>query len=160
MANKTTTDPNAFPSLFAFLTATGHNSFTVRCSATHRTLGGIWWSAVGTAVTWSYRAPDGQVGDRSTKRGAVQTLRDLANSNGAALLPFDEILAARAPKPAATTPTAAAPAAPGTKATPTPTPTPPAQRIDWADYARKRTDINVGDLTTAIAAAFERHKRK
>src|SRR6185295_7311851 len=145
-------DPNVFQSLFARLTPSRHDGFTVTCTATQRVLGEVFWTASGSTVTWSFRATTGAVGDRSTKRGAVQSLRDVANGiTGHPLLPFDAV--APAPRPA--------PAARQVTALPAPATTPKApaisQKVQWDQYPA-RTDVNVGDLTRAIASALNRQK--
>ena len=71
-----------YPSLFAALEVAdrdGQRGSVVRCTATLRELGFVFWRAdkVAKVVTWHWRAPDGQHGTTTTERNAVQRLRDL-----------------------------------------------------------------------------------
>lgn len=183
-------DPNAFPSLFARLIPGSRQGFTVECTATQRAIGMVFWSADGTVVTWTFRASGGENGKRSTKRGAVEALRDIANRHGHALPLFDADahvplpsaairwdsdarqprppspgLKSRAERAMSGTPKprvfhlgpggeTVSPPAPAPRATPTPVKV--AQQVDWSKY--RQTDINVGDLTSAIKEALDRQK--
>jgi len=151
-------DPNAFPSLYARLVpnADGRGGFTVQCTATHRPLGSIWWWSVGMTVTWSYKAADGTAsGDRSTKRGAVQALRDGANSQWSLMDQLEASVAETAQRPDHDTRDREAPRTAPASAPQVAAPV-VRQTIDW--NARPRTDINVADLTAKIAAVLNRRK--
>ena len=157
---KAKSDPNAFPSLFARLTSVRHNAFTVTCTATQRVIGEVFWTATGSTVTWTFRAATtGESGDRSTKRGAIQSLRDIANGEGMSFLPFEDVAPTPTPRSRPAVERQVAAPARQAPATPAPAATPVSQKVQWGDYAT-RTDINVADLTSSIAAAFDRHKRK
>ena len=134
-----------YPSLYADVepasSPDGHRGSTVRCTATRRELGFVWWShRPGTGVTWHYRC--GTVtGDRNTERNAVQALRDL--SNGASARPLPE---GREELPTAVSPQPVERAARAVPDPPPPAPVP--QQIVWGDSAP--------DLTSAVADAFRR----
>jgi hypothetical protein len=134
------TDPNTFPSLFARLTPAsvdGAQGFSVACTATRRDLGVVFWTCA-SVVTWHWRTTSGQTGECTTKRNAVQALRDRQNESMGARLPFTPDVApivVRAPRvvvaPATEVPVAA-------------------RRIVWGDESQ------TPDITAAIAAAFAR----
>lgn len=142
-----------YPSLYATTepaTATdGMRGSVVRCTATRRALGFVWWSEEGGRVSWNFRRTDEDAlrGTRNTERNAVQALRDLSNGTTLALplLPlldiedrahtFDREPLARVPSVVAPV---VAPAHAG--------------RIVWNDAAP------AFDLSAAIAAGLKRTK--
>lgn len=157
-----------FPALFATTEPVtgpdGTRGETVRCTATMRELGFIWWTVTtGTTVEWHWRTPSGKnFGDRSTKRGAVQALRDAANASQR--LPFrDDLQAAYEyevlkprdtprPRPATvrTAPTSERiDYAPAPKVVDAPVRPASARRVVWDDAAP------VIDLAARIAAGFK-----
>ena len=161
-----------YPSLYAALEVSerdGQRGSTVRCSATLHVLGFVFWTVpVGVVVRWHWRTPDGQHGDASTERNAVQALRDRHK------------LTLRAPADAPARPTTTTKRSAPRIGTCTNSPacarrgcadcershgprndsplprttTTPAQRIDWTQTS------NVGDLRHAIANALDRAKEK
>lgn len=142
-----------YPSLFAALepqtAADGTRGSRVRCTATQRELGFVWWSADGNHVTWHWRT--GTTGGvRSTKRNAVQALRDVSNAARVygGRVPLDE----REPEPEAPT-TTSAPAARPARVAPAPVVPKPAQQIVWDDAAP------AFDLSAALAASFKKEQR-
>jgi hypothetical protein len=142
-----------YPSLYAALTpdtVNGRRGSTVRCTASLRDIGFIWWSADGSTVTWHWRTGE-YFGERTTERNAVQALRDVANAMSGRTLPRgpdDTDTTTRATTSRATTRRAPADAvapAPAPKAL---APQAPARRVVWGDEAHQP------DLAAAIAAAF------
>jgi len=145
---RTAGDPNVFPSLYARLTAArigDRSGFNVKCTATLRDLGVVFWTTSGSTVAWHYRTPAGETGERNTKRNAVQALRDLANG---ARLPIVDV-EPDVVTPTTTTTRAPRPVAPAIDET-------PRRSIVWP--TTRPTDINVPDLTSAIHAALDRFK--
>lgn len=132
-----------YPSLYAALEpdeVNGRRGFTVRCTATRRAIGFIWWTVTGgTAVTWHWRTGD-HFGERNTERNAVQALRDVSNLAGR--LPFSGVDDTPVPSVRRSAPVT-------TPATPAPAPA--ARRIVWADEP--------ADLNAAIASAFAKGRK-
>jgi hypothetical protein len=143
-----------YPALYAALEpddVNGRRGFTVRCTATRRAIGFIWWTCdSGTTVVWHFRTGD-HSGQRTTERNAVQALRDISNGQGAFdLPPADDAVAPTRPAPQARR-VFAMPAS--TEPEPEPVLRPAAsRRIVWGEQ--------LPNLTAAIAAAFEKGGKK
>lgn len=163
-----------YPSLYAALEVAdrdGQRGSVVRCSATLQDLGFVFWTCAGSVVTWHWRRADGQHGDTTTERNAVQALRDrhkLTMHAG----PDDTTRSATTTKRSAPrigtcthSPACARRGCddcersygPQHDARPTTTTTPPAarpvaQRIDW--NTTKTTGAPTIDLMAAMRAAF------
>lgn len=137
---------DSFPALFAALTPEttpdGDRGFRVTCTATRALLGFVWWTCAGSVVTWHYCSADGEVGERTTKRNAVQALRDLTNGDW---IPDDE------PAPSARPPARRvfALGAGDTSGATDPAPTRPERRVAF----------DTDQMTAAIAAAFARRAK-
>jgi hypothetical protein len=141
-----------YPSLYAALephtAEDGRRGHLVRCTATRTELGFVWWSCnAGNVVTWHWRTL-GRVGERTTQRNAVQALRDIANN--APGLPLSDD--GDEPEPQEQT----ARPAPPRRVFHLPSESPaPAKHIVWAE---RPVDVNVPDLTAAIADALRRRQ--
>jgi hypothetical protein len=134
-----------YPALYAALEpdeVNGRRGFTVRCTATRRALGFIWWEVTtGTTVCWHWRT--GQFfGERTTERNAVQALRDVSNASAQRPLPLGD----DSPAPTPARKVREAHTAP--QAAPAPTPAAPARRVVWNDEPE-------ADITAALAAALK-----
>lgn len=85
-----------YPSLYADLEPEtlpdGTRGATVRCTASRKALGFVWWTHDGStrsdATQWHYRI-GAETGVRNTERNAVLALRDFANGHGQRL-PFGD----------------------------------------------------------------------
>jgi hypothetical protein len=162
-----------YPSLYAALEVSEHDGqrgSSVRCSATLQPLGFVFWTVPGgIVVQWHWRTPDGQHGDASTERNAVQALRDrhkltLHGPADAPARPTRPTTKRSVPRLGTCTDSPACarrgchdcersygPQHP--QPAPRTTTPAPAQRIDWSQSA-----ANVGDLRSAIANALDRAK--
>lgn len=145
MNSKTSSDPNVFHSLFARLTVLHgpRHGFDVTCTATNRQLGVVFWTVnSGTFVTWHFQTPTGDTGIATTKRGAVQVLRDRADGRLSLLDddgPDDRLDFDTRDREGEAAPPAAPRVAP--------------RHVVWGDATTA-----VADLTGAIAAALKRHQ--
>jgi hypothetical protein len=141
----------SYPSLYAALNPAtlegGHRGSRVRCTATQRELGDIWWTAAGSTVTWHWRTGEA-FGERTTERNAVQALRDVANARaGRMALPRRPVEDDTPPveRPAR----AARPSAPERTAPPAPSAPTPVKRIEWG------TGGGTFDVTAAMAKGLK-----
>jgi len=139
-----------YPSLYAALEPStapdGKRGATVRCTATRRELGFVWWSSTATnGVVWNWRTGE-NFGERNTERNAVQALRDISNLSSG--LPFSASPdPTPAPAPRRTPSPASAPVAAPTASSA------PARRVVWDDE-------QAPGLTDAIAAALRARGQK
>ena len=133
--------------------------YLVRCSASRREMGHVWWMHL--TNVWGWRTPDGQhYGERQTRHAAIDVLRqafdlahDITNARVYRAQPTVDL------RDSSTTHATTASSARATTTTTTKTAAAPAPRVPSTPQITWTNDASA-DLTAAVAAALRKETSK